>query len=454
MSYVIEMTDCLDPVKGMPALDAGSVDVIVTSPPYNLGTQYRRYKDRMRDDAFLHWTLRWVNEARRLMHKGSSFFLNIGSKPSKPLLPYTIAHYLTSEGTFRFDHHEIALPALKLQNVFHWIKSISVTGVDDNTQSFGHFKPINSPRYVNDLHEFIFHFTLTGSVAIDRLALGVPYEDQSNVKRWAHTSGRNLRCRGNTWFIPALPPERNLDQDARWLALLVDTEGSVTVNISNNRKSGRSPAHVAIVSITNTSVPLLEKAVELVGEGDINPVAPTEGAVIKSNKPVFRVVYSSRTAYDLLIRIYPWLIAKKRQARAALYLEGMKQERPDGRKRLDSEELIIRGKLCGVIKELNHGAEPDDSWIDEPGLVDPVSNTLYIPYKTIQSRKDRPHPATFPPELVEQCLKLHGAGRVRLMLDPFVGMGNSITAAQRQGIPAFIGFDIDRFYVEQSRSRL
>jgi site-specific DNA-methyltransferase (adenine-specific) len=33
------------------------------------------------------------------------------------------------------------------------------------------------------------------------LAIGVEYADKSNVKRWK--SGRNdLRCRGNTWFVP------------------------------------------------------------------------------------------------------------------------------------------------------------------------------------------------------------------------------------------------------------
>ncbi len=36
-------------------------------------------------------------------------------------------------------------------------------------------------------------------------------------------------------------------------------------------------------------------------------------------------------------------------------------------------------------------------------------NTWFIPYETIQRRdRDRPHPATFPSRLPEQCLRLHG----------------------------------------------
>jgi len=30
----------------------------------------------------------------------------------------------------------------------------------------------------------------------------VPYADKSNVRRWAHANGQDLRCRGNIWFIP------------------------------------------------------------------------------------------------------------------------------------------------------------------------------------------------------------------------------------------------------------
>ena len=89
-----------------------------------------------------------------------------------------------------------------LQNHFHWIKSITIE--DDNGEEFskGHFKPINSHRYVTDCHESIYHLTPDGNVPIDRLAIGVKYKHKSNIKRWKHTEGRDVRCRGNTWFIP------------------------------------------------------------------------------------------------------------------------------------------------------------------------------------------------------------------------------------------------------------
>ncbi len=97
----------------------------------------------------------------------------------------------------------------KLQNIIHWIKSISIE-VDDigkknniikTDSSIGHFKPIISQRFLSDLHEYIFHFTKKGDIAIDKLAVGVKYQDKSNIGRWK-SAKTDKRDRGNIWFIP------------------------------------------------------------------------------------------------------------------------------------------------------------------------------------------------------------------------------------------------------------
>lgn len=49
-------------------------------------------------------------------------------------------------------------------------------------------------------HEHIFHLTLTNNVELDRLAIGIPFQDKTNIARRNHE--RDLRCRGNTWFLP------------------------------------------------------------------------------------------------------------------------------------------------------------------------------------------------------------------------------------------------------------
>jgi site-specific DNA-methyltransferase (adenine-specific) len=262
--FDLRRRDC---VKGMSQLPSEHVDLVVTSPPYNLGIDYKKYSDRQDRQSYLRWCREWAGGVRRILRSNGSFFLNIGSAPSNPMLPHEIAIELTS-----------ASGGFVLQNVIHWIKSITIQDREGNLQSHGHFKPISSKRFLNDCHEYIFHFTKTGSVEIDRLALGVPYQDKSNISRWSHTRGSDLRCRGNTWFIP---------------------------------------------------------------------------------------------------------------------------------------------------------------------------------YETIQSRaKERPHPATFPVQLAEWCIKLHGVSRVQTMLDPFLGIGNSAVAAQRCGVKKFIGFEIDETYLAEARRRI
>jgi site-specific DNA-methyltransferase (adenine-specific) len=259
-----------DCVGGMRArLGPGSVDVVVTSPPYNLGTRYGTYKDDIPRAEYLAWTGEWVGAVKEVLAEDGSLFLNVGGKPSDPWGPLEVAR--------------VAGEHLVLQNTIHWVKSIAIMKEDVGSYPgltkdvvVGHYKPINSKRYLNDAHEYIFHFTRSGAVELDRLAVGVPYQDTSNIKRWKGAS--DVHCRGNTWFIP---------------------------------------------------------------------------------------------------------------------------------------------------------------------------------YKTIMRRKrERPHPATFPAKLPEMCIRLHGARRVRRVLDPFLGLGSTAVAAVEAGVPEMVGFELDAEYVDWAVQRL
>ena len=182
------MEDC---IAGIPArLEPGRVDVLVTSPPYNIGTEYGSYDDKISREDYLEWIERWARVCSDALSDSGSIFLNIGSKPSDPWVPFDVAQTMRRHFT--------------LQNVFHWVKSIYIESDSYGQQtaiSVGHYKPINSKRYVNDTHEYIFHFTKQGDVELDRLAVGVPYKDKSNIERWEGAK-QDLRCRGNTWYIP------------------------------------------------------------------------------------------------------------------------------------------------------------------------------------------------------------------------------------------------------------
>ena len=170
--------DCLVVLAGMAEQ---SVDVVVTSPPYNLDLRYASYRDSRDDADYLAWMVRVAEALRRVMKPDASFFLNISGSPNRPWLPFELIVRLR--------------PVFALQNHITWIKSIAVA-----EDSVGHFKPVAGSRFLHHAHEHIFHLTRDGQVKLDRMAIGVPYKDKSNIARRGHP--RDLRCRGNTWFIP------------------------------------------------------------------------------------------------------------------------------------------------------------------------------------------------------------------------------------------------------------
>lgn len=175
-------------------LSPASVDAVVTSPPYNLGIRYRSFDDTQPRSEYLLWTGKWIQAAKRVLAEDGSLFLNVGAKPKDPWTALDVA--------------QAVRPHLELQNILHWVKSIAIekslagtrSGLADDL-AVGHYKPINSDRFVNDCHEFVFHFSPTGRTPLDRRAVGVKYQDKSNVGRW-QGAGSDLRCRGNTWFLP------------------------------------------------------------------------------------------------------------------------------------------------------------------------------------------------------------------------------------------------------------
>jgi len=171
-----------------------TVDVVVTSPPYNIGVKYTKYSDDKTPEAYLDWMVEVGAGISRVLAAEGSFFLNVGSRPKEPWNAWEVAARMR--------------PTFVLQNVIHWVKSIAIPKADAGDYAnvagdiaVGHYKPIGGDRFLHDCHEYIFHFTKRGTTKLDRLAVGVPYQDKSNIGRWAKAR-EDLRCRGNTWFIP------------------------------------------------------------------------------------------------------------------------------------------------------------------------------------------------------------------------------------------------------------
>ncbi|HKZ62787.1 MAG TPA: site-specific DNA-methyltransferase [Nitrososphaera sp.] len=263
-SATFYLKDCLTGLNEN--VNEKSVDVVVTSPPYNIGIGYSSYIDALPREKYLAWMEKVGVAVKRTLADDGSFFLNVGNKPKDQWIAWDVASVLRKH--------------FVLQNVINWVKSIAISKADVGDYpsiagdiAVGHFKPIVSDRFLNDCQEYIFHFTKSGDTRLDKLAVGIPYQDKTNIGRWK-AAKEDKRDRGNTWFIP---------------------------------------------------------------------------------------------------------------------------------------------------------------------------------YETIRSKSERPHPATFPVKLPEMCVKLHGDAK--MVVDPFTGIGSTAVAAMRIGVP-FVGFEIDGEYLDAAIARL
>ncbi len=177
-TQTIILGDCVQELLKLPD---ECIDICITSPPYNLKIRYGSYKDNKCRDDYLKWLYVVFEQVCRCLKPNGSFFLNVGGSNLDPWITYDVANE--------------ARKLFILQNNIIWVKSVAINDI-----TYGHFKPINSKRFLNHAHENIFHFTKTGGVPVDRLSIGVPYTDKSNIKRWGTKADKH--CKGNVWYIP------------------------------------------------------------------------------------------------------------------------------------------------------------------------------------------------------------------------------------------------------------
>lgn len=189
-----DVLDCLSEIPDR------SVHCIVTSPPYNIGKNYGdKVDDRKPMNEYLDWIATVFLDCRRILVDNGSLFVNVGYSSTQPWIAMDVAQALRKDWV--------------LQNNITWVKNISI-GED----SHGHFKPINSERFLNVTNESILHFTKTGKIDIHRLEIGVPFKWKCNLKpRGKDKDGNDkpekadVRCRGNSWFIPYETIQSNKD---------------------------------------------------------------------------------------------------------------------------------------------------------------------------------------------------------------------------------------------------
>ncbi|NVM46955.1 MAG: site-specific DNA-methyltransferase [Candidatus Lokiarchaeota archaeon] len=169
--------------EDMSELEDESIDVIITSPPYNRGKTYTSdtgeiHDDKMDEDEYLSFLTKIWEECYRVAKKSSIFFLNIGDSA-------------LDQG----KSEKVAISAEKaswkrIQDVI-WVKSFL---------GKGHYTPSGGTRRLNNLWEHLYLFVKDkNEYKIEPKSIGIPYTDKSNIGRYSDT---DLRDPGNVWLIP------------------------------------------------------------------------------------------------------------------------------------------------------------------------------------------------------------------------------------------------------------
>lgn len=70
----IHLGDCLEIMQQIPA---ETVDMVVTSPPYNLQIEYNSYEDNLSKEDYLIWCTKWINQCTNLLKDGGRIAINI-----------------------------------------------------------------------------------------------------------------------------------------------------------------------------------------------------------------------------------------------------------------------------------------------------------------------------------------------------------------------------------------
>jgi len=108
---IIHNQDC---VAGMLSLPAKSIDIVVTSPPYNLGINYGVYKDDKPRQEYLAWLDSVFSAVKHCLKDDGHFWLNVGYSNVDPWVAMDVAQ--------QARNHFV------LQNNVLWVKSIFVNG--------------------------------------------------------------------------------------------------------------------------------------------------------------------------------------------------------------------------------------------------------------------------------------------------------------------------------------
>ena len=101
----------MDCIEGMKQIPDDSIDLIVTSPPYNIGIDYDVYDDKKPWDEYYAWCEEWLKECYRVLKKDGGricidHYISLGTSKCRTSPLSTLYCLMEKIG---FKHHSIAV---------------------------------------------------------------------------------------------------------------------------------------------------------------------------------------------------------------------------------------------------------------------------------------------------------------------------------------------------------
>ena len=75
MTAWVNQVFCEDALEGLGRIPDGSIDLILTDPPYNLGKDYGNGSDQQSVEAYLAWTEQWIDKALPKLKANGSLYI-------------------------------------------------------------------------------------------------------------------------------------------------------------------------------------------------------------------------------------------------------------------------------------------------------------------------------------------------------------------------------------------
>ena len=178
--------------RHMSEVDDGSVQLVVTSPPYNVGKEYENYHDRQDLETYLAFLNEVWKECTRVLCKGGRIAINIANTNRTPYIPLNA--YIT---------RQMLDLRMLMRGEIVWNKGASV-GV---STAWGSFVRASNP-VLRDVHEYIMVFCKESfGLESERNHSGISNEDFVNWTRsiWEFSTESAARVGHPSPFPEELP---------------------------------------------------------------------------------------------------------------------------------------------------------------------------------------------------------------------------------------------------------